>query len=147
MAVLGKEQFDKVVECGKQAITELKSGNYDEFLILAEQAWTLFPSPVENWNQAYNYAKSIFTHTLSHGDFAEAKKWLNRLIDNNNNLHLSDTEVRHLIGKYYFEKGEYTDAFENWDVLVKEVGYRYFEYDKPEYLDFYKNPQKYKSNG
>lgn len=147
MAVLEKEQFDKVVDCGKKALAELKNGHYDEFLALAEHAWALFPPPVENWNQAYNYAKSIFTQTLIHRDFVEAKKWLNRLIDNNNNLHLFDTEVRYQIGKYHFEKGEYDDAFKNWDVLIKEVGYRYFEYDKAEYINFYKNPQKYKSNG
>jgi hypothetical protein len=117
------------------------------FLELGEKGWAQFPSPVENWNQAYNYAKSFFNNTLNHSDFEEAKKWINRLIENNNNLHLSDTETMHLMDKYCFKKGDYDKAWKYWDMAVKDAGYRYFENDKDEYLDFYKNPQKYKLNG
>lgn len=139
MAVLEQELFDKVIEYGKEAITKYNDGKYDDAFALAEQGWNQFPAPVDNWNQAYNYAKSFFGKTLERQDFDEAKKWLNRLIDNNNNLHLSDEEVRFLMGQYCYEKKDKKQAFEHWDILVKETGFRYFTNAKPEYSDFYKN--------
>ena len=147
MAVLEQKEFDKVIAYGKQAFHELEKENYEMFLELGEKGWAQFPSPVENWNQAYNYAKSFFNNTLHHNDFEEAKKWINRLIENNNNLHLFDTETMHLMGKFCFEKGDYDNARKYWNMAVKDAGYRYFENDKDEYLDFYKNPQKYNLNG
>ena len=142
MALLEQEKFDKVIAYGKQAFRELEKENYEMFLELGEKGWEQFPSPVENWNQAYNYAKSFFNNSLSHGDLEEAKKWINRLIENNNNLHLSDEETMHLMGKYCFEKGDYDDARKHWDMVVKAAGHRYFQDDKREYLDFYNNSQK-----
>ena len=70
----------------KEAITKYNDGKYDDAFALAEQGWAQFPTPVEGWNQAYNYAKSFFGKALGHQNFDEAKKWLNRLIDNNNNF-------------------------------------------------------------
>ena len=61
------------------------------------------------------------------------------MIDNNNNLHLSDEEVRFLMGQYCYEKKDKKQAFKHWDILVKETGLRYFTNAKPEYLEFYKN--------
>lgn len=139
MAVLEQELFDKVIEYGKEAITKYNDGKYDDAFALAEQGWAQFPTPVEGWNQAYNYTKSFFGKALEHQNFDEAKKWLNRLIDNNNNLHLSDEEVRFLMGQYCYEKKDKKQAFKHWDILVKETGLRYFTNAKPEYLEFYKN--------
>ena len=51
------------------------------------------------------------------------------------------------MGKFCFEKGDYDKAWKYWDMTVKDAGYRYFENDKDEYFDFYKNPQKCKLNG
>ena len=43
--------------------------------------------------------------------------------------------------KYEFEAGNLDKAFELWQNLVKQkgVGYRYFEYDDPKYVKFYKS--------
>ena len=43
--------------------------------------------------------------------------------------------------KYEFEAGNLDKAFEIWQNLVKQkgVGYRYFEYDDPKYIKFYKS--------
>jgi tetratricopeptide (TPR) repeat protein len=83
----------------------------------------------------------IFKHLLENHRLEEAKIWLNRMIDNNNTLQLFNDEVRFYIGKYYFEKGEYQKALEKWQLVVKETGFRYFESEKKEYLDFYNSPE------
>ena len=40
-----------------------------------------------------------------------------------------------------FEVGNWDKVFELWQNLVKQkgVGYRYFEYDDPKYVKFYKS--------
>lgn len=58
MAVLEAEKYNNVIDFGKKAITSLKENNLDQFSILAENEWDCFPKPKNNWNQAYNYAKS-----------------------------------------------------------------------------------------
>lgn len=70
-----------------------------------------------------------------------AKLWLNRMIKNNNTLHLYDFEIEHMKAKYEFEVGNPDEAFQLWKNLVKQkgVGYRYFEYDDPKYKEFYKS--------
>ena len=71
----------------------------------------------------------------------DAKIWLNRMVENNEALHLSDDEVEHFEAKYYFETGDFKKALEKWKISVKDAGLRYFEDEKKEYLDFYKNPE------
>lgn len=51
-------------------------------------------------------------------------------------------ESLHNIGKYYFETGKYDKAIENWEKVVKDAGFRYFENEKAEYLNFYKKAKK-----
>ena len=54
---------------------------------------------------------------------------------------LFDSEIEHMEAKYEFEAGNLDKAFEIWQNLVKQkgVGYRYFEYDDPKYIKFYKS--------
>lgn len=86
-------------------------------------------------------AKEIFDAFLIDGNIIEAKKWLNEMIDNNNSLHLMDFDLSFNIGKYHFETGDFEKAWEEWDLLVKQRGLRYFEDEPAEYLKFYKNKQ------
>ena len=70
-----------------------------------------------------------------------AKIWLERMTENNDNLHNFDEELEHMKGKYAYECGELDKAFEIWQkiVKIKAVSYRYFEYDDPKYKEFYKS--------
>ena len=74
-----------------------------------------------------------FRHTL-----VNAKIWLDRMTENNDNLHNFDEELEHMKGKYAYENGELDKAFEIWQkiVKIKAVSYRYFEYDDPKYKEF-----------
>ncbi|KGN75096.1 hypothetical protein HQ47_04140 [Porphyromonas macacae] len=142
MALLDEQSFNFVIIHGKEAVAALKENNIEAFLSLAEKGWECFPEPRNNWNQGYNYAKMVFEGALKNGSYPEAKVWLNRMIDNNNNLHLFDYDLLHNIGKYYFETGKYDKAIENWEKVVKDAGFRYFENEKAEYLNFYKKAKK-----
>lgn len=143
MALLESEIYNKVIEVGKKAVAALQNNDLDNCDKYAEQGWQQFPEPKENWNQGYNYAKSFFKSALKNGRFETAKKWLNRMIANNNRLHNFDEECQFYVGEYLFETGEYEQALANFKEIVKEAGLRYFKNEDPKYLDFYKNPQKY----
>jgi hypothetical protein len=43
---------------------------------------------------------------------ANAKIWLDRMTENNDNLHNFDEELEHMEGKYAYENGELDKAFE-----------------------------------
>lgn len=144
MALLESTVYNNVVEEGKKAVTALKSNDIDGFLDYAEKGWAYFPEPKDSWNQGYNYAKMVFKGAIDHKRFDSAKVWLNRMIDNNNTLHSSDTEVWFNLGKYLYETGDHQGAYERWKVVVDEAGLRYFESEKPAYLEFFKTAQKQK---
>ncbi len=146
MALLDTSIYNKVIEVGKKAFEALRNDDINNFKLYAEEAWNQFPNPKENWNQVYNYAKMVFKGFLGKKEFEEAKLWLNRMIDNNNCLHLFDSDLTFNIGKYYFETKDYLKAYEEWRSVVEDAGYRYFENEKSEYLEFYNNPQKYMEN-
>ena len=61
------------------------------------------------------------------------------MVENNNTLHLFESEIEHMQAKYEFETGNKEEAFQLWKNLVKQkgVGYRYFEQDDPKYKEFY----------
>ena len=97
----------------------------------------------KNWNEAYSLAKEIYQAYLLDEKYDEAKEWLNRMIENNNNLHLEDEDVWFETAKYQFEVGDYNESFDKFKLVVEDAGFRYFEGEDPKYLDFYKNPEKY----
>jgi tetratricopeptide (TPR) repeat protein len=143
MALLDEEKYAVVIFHGKQAVKELNNNNIKEFSIHAENGWESFPNPKNNWNQGYNYAKMIYRGFSKNKLHDQAKVWLNRMIDNNNNLHLEDEEVWFETAKYHFEIREYNESLEKFKKVVEVDGFRYFEDEDPKYLDFYKNPDKY----
>jgi hypothetical protein len=143
MAELESEIYNKIIEVGRKAVSALKSNDLVKFEEYAEKGWELFPQPKENWDYGYNYSRMAFEGSFKNRKFELAKLWLNRMIENNNNLHFSDEECQFYIGKYLFEVGEYEKYLANFKAVVKSAGYRYFEDEDPKYLDFYKNPQKY----
>jgi tetratricopeptide (TPR) repeat protein len=134
-----QEKIDKIIDTANGYWDNNKS-QYYKFMF---EAWNLYPEPKSEWNQAYNLAKEIFEAYIIEKNFNEAKEWLNKMIANNNCLHLEDDDVRYNVGKYYFETGNYKEAYEKWKEVVKNAGLRYFGSEDPKYLDFYKNPQKY----
>ena len=78
---------------------------------------------------------------MEYNDLLNAKIWLERMTENNDNLHLFDEELEHMKAKYAYEIGELDKAFEIWQKLVKikAVSFRYFDNDDPKYKEFYKS--------
>jgi tetratricopeptide (TPR) repeat protein len=145
MAVLEQEFYDKVIEMGRKAVVEYKNNNFDIWEDYAEKGWELFPEPKYNWNQAYNYAKMAFKNNFKQKRFEQAKKWLDRMIEDNNINHSYDGEIEFIIGMYNFETGTLEDAYKMFVEAVKQSGkshYRYFENEDAKYLEFYKKQKK-----
>ncbi|MFC6098430.1 hypothetical protein ACFPVY_17410 [Flavobacterium qiangtangense] len=139
MAILDKELQDKIDALSENAYEKFQNNEIKESFNLLEKAWLLYPEPRNQWNEAYNTAKYSFEDYMKIGDFTNANIWLDRMIDNNSNLHLSDFELEHNEAKYLFETGDYAKAFEKWKYVVKEAGLRYFEEEDSKYKNFYKN--------
>ncbi len=142
MAVLDSKiqnQIDELVNLANDYWEFNKSLYYSKII----DAWQLFPEPKNNWNEAYSLAKEIFEAFLLDNDLENAKNWLNKMVDINNNLHLFDEDCFFNYAKYQFEMGEYKDSFDKFSRVVEVAGLRYFEDEAPKYLDFYKHPEKY----
>lgn len=143
MAILDDEKYSVVISHGKLAVKELNNNNIKEFSVHANNGWELFPNPKDNWNQGYNYAKMVYKGFFKNKLYEQAKVWLNRMIENNNNLHLEDEEVWFETGKFQFETKEFKESLQKFKQVVKAADFRYFEDEDTKYLDFYKNPSKY----
>ena len=143
MAVLAKEIQDKIDELINEAYLDFQNEKYEQSYEKQLKAWDLFPTPKFQWNEGYNTAKYIFEDRIILKQLDEAKKWLNEMIENNNNLHLMDFDLSFNIGKFHFENNEYEKAIEEWGNLISQTKFRYFEGEDKEYLTFVKNPDKY----
>lgn len=143
MAVLDSKIQERIDLLSNAGYEKLQENAIKEGLDLYEQAWDLYPHPQYNWNEAYNTAKYAATNCIKLSDLENAKKWLNRMIEVNNNLHHNNEELKFYIGVYMFETGDYAGALNHFKFVVKEAGYRYFYSEDKKYLDFYKHPEKY----
>ncbi|UTC77596.1 hypothetical protein E4O04_06105 [Treponema sp. OMZ 799] len=139
--LLDDERYAVVVSYGKDAVTKLQENKVEEGFAAAEKGWKAFPGSGARWNQGYNYAKSFFIHAIQKNNMGIAESWLNRMIENNDELHLFDFEIEHMKAKYAFEIGNLDEAFNLWKNLVskKGVGYRYFDFDDVKYKKFYQS--------
>ena len=108
MAVLDnklQEKIDDLINIGNEFWDQDKSQYYKKLF----EAWELYPEPKKNWNEAYSLAKEIYQAYILDENFDKAKEWLNKMIDNNNHLHLFDEDCTFNYAKYQFEIGEYKD--------------------------------------
>ena len=152
--LLDEERYASVIEYGRDAVIKINEGNLKEGFESADKGWDAFPESGAKWNQGYGYAKSFFNKAIENNDLVNAKIWLERMTENNDNLHNFDEELeevktqtqtlvywQNMKGKYAYESGDLDKAFEIWQKLVKikAVSYRYFEYDDPKYKEFYKS--------
>ena len=139
--LLDEERYASVIEYGRDAVIKINEGNLKDGFESADKGWDAFPESGAKWNQGYGYAKNFLKKTLENNDLLNAKIWLERMTENNDNLHLFDEELEHMKAKYAYENGELDKAFEIWQKLVKikAVSFRYFDNDDPKYKEFYKS--------
>lgn len=143
MAILDYKRQRQIDSLSESAYEVLDMGDFNSCLCLHEQAWSMYPEPRNNWNEAYNTARYAVDDCFSKLDLKNTKKWLDRMIYVNDNLHQSDEEVMFYIGKYNFEIKDYDTALTAFNNVVKIAGIRYFEDENPKYLDFYRHPEKF----
>lgn len=138
MAILDQKIQSKIDGLSNSAYEEFEAGKKEASFKLLKEAWELYPEPKNNWNEAYNTAKYIFLDYMKLKRYNDAKEWLNKMIEVNNNLHLFNEDCLFSIGKYQFDTGKEKEAFETFDKVVKSAGMRYFQDEEARYLKFYK---------
>lgn len=143
MATLDDKIQKQIDSLSEKAYNMFELGNYNYCLNLHEQAWSMYPEPKNKWNEAYNTARYAADDCFSQLDLENVKKWLDRMIYVNENLHQSDDELMYYVGKYKFEIKDYEDAFTAFRIVVKIAGMRYFEDEPSKYLDFYTHSEKF----
>jgi tetratricopeptide (TPR) repeat protein len=147
------EIYEKFGEIGEKIIAELKNMNLDKFEEYAEEGWGLFPEsvPKKEGIIKHEYIKMIFEGHLDKKNFELAKKWLDRLVKNNEKIHFHRSkEVWFCTGQYFFETGNKDEAYKQWQKIVEYKknrceddyfkdyeDYSCFENKDPKYLDFY----------
>jgi len=146
MALLESEINSKVESLKSEATAAWKINDVDGFLATGEAAWDLFPNPKSNWNEGYNFAKFMFKGSMLKNELTGAELWLSRMVDNNNSLHNFDSDCEFNEGKLLFTQGRFEAALDKFNYVVKDAGFRYFENEDPKYLEFYRDPEKYKTH-
>lgn len=137
MAILGNTLQAEIESLPVQAHRLYNAGDLQSCLEFHERAWSMYPEPRNNWNEAYNTAKYAVDDCFSALDIKNAKTWLERMAYVNDQLHQRDEELMHYTGKYKYEMGDYDAAFTAFDKVVKIAGKRYFEDEPSKYLNFY----------
>jgi tetratricopeptide (TPR) repeat protein len=130
--------------------------NEEEYVEILLKAWDLYPNPKEQWSETYNLAKYIFHGYMDISNFKEAKKWLEKMTEVNNayvawNENSGYTEELNFeAGKYYFETGNYEEAYTSFREAVRASGghnhFRYFDGEDKKYLEFYKKEKRIQDN-
>jgi len=138
---------DEIIELGKKAVAERNNNNFVGFEKYAEQGYSLIEQTSVDTIQdiGYRYIKMILKGYLGNQSFDLVKKWLDRLIKFNNEVHFSDEEVGFYSGVYHFETGNLEEAYKQWREVVRHSGnnhFRYFEGEDKKYVEFYKKQTK-----
>ena len=55
------------------------AGDLQSYLEFHERAWSMYPEPRNNWNEAYNTAKYAVDDCFSALDMKNAKTWFDRM--------------------------------------------------------------------
>ena len=120
---------------------------YKQFDKLSDEAYELFQQKRYNASfQKYEECLSLFPEPKEdYGDYSNAKKWVDKLgtVFKNQEI-LGDWDF--LKGKVYFHCGDFKVAWESFNNAYKKTGMDCFIEQAHQYIDFYKNPQKYVGN-
>jgi tetratricopeptide (TPR) repeat protein len=153
-----QEQVDKILELGKKAVAERNNNNLSGFEELAETGFNLFPKDFESiqhiedndlktrfWNLGYSYIKMMVRSHFNNQNFEAAKKWLDRYAAFDSVRHLEDEQVWFYYGQYYYETGNFEEAYKYWREVVRGSGKshnRFFQGENPKYWEFYTTQKK-----
>ena len=150
-----ESNLNEITEFGKKAVAELRNNDFKKYEEYAEKGFNIFPGKIKDFESkdiktkffdlGYRYIKMIFKGFFDNKNLKTAKKWLDRLEIFNNFNHLFDEEVNFFKGKYFYENGNFNEAYNEWKDVVKNSGKnqkRYFEGEDKKYWEFYMNQKK-----
>jgi tetratricopeptide (TPR) repeat protein len=145
---------NEILEWVKKAVIEKKNKNFKLFEEYGEKGFDLYPNKRDMEDDdiktlfadlGYRYIKSMVKGYFENGKFESGKKWLDRLVEFNNIIHLFDEEVGFYLGQYFYETDNLEEAYKQWREVVRGSGkshFRAFEGENTKYLEFYKAQKK-----
>ncbi len=144
--------FEKHIEDSINDLMDKSSKAYDDndnaksfgYLV---QAFEIIPEPRYEYNEAYNYCSYVLDFILEEDYRINeiAEKWLNNLKNIAQRQKCWSGSIDFFEGKTFFRLKDYNKAYDSFQKSIEiGKGFRYFEDEDPKYLDFYKNPEKYK---
>lgn len=136
------KQFDKLSD---EAYELFQQKRYNASFQKYEECLSLFPEPKEDYGDYSNVMEWMVDNYLMIKDYPNAKKWVDKLgtVFKNQEI-LGDWDF--LKGKVYFHCGDFKVAWESFNNAYKKTGMDCFIEQAHQYIDFYKNPQKYVGN-
>jgi len=140
MAVLEQQIQDKIDKLSEQSYEFYESGDKEKSYQLMEDAWNKYPEPKEKWNESFNTVRYALDDLLKDGEIEKAKIWYNRMTKIQKNLNLWVGIYEFYSGKYFYNKQEYSKAFNFFKKSVEiRKGLDYFIDQEPKYLKFFQN--------
>jgi tetratricopeptide (TPR) repeat protein len=154
---MNSENINKILELGKQAVVELNQNKnlekFEENLEQGFQFFTKLPDEVSAYSDldykfrdlGYRIIKMAVKGHLENNNFNLSKKWLDRWSEFSKMAQLDEEEVDFYCGRYFYEIGDFDEAYNQWREVVRRSGkshFRFFEGEDKKYLEFYKSQTK-----
>jgi hypothetical protein len=116
---------------------------YRKIIDIELKKWDILPDKKETWDESFHIAKSLVDEYLRINNISSAKEW-SEILFNCDLERIDDGEREFVAGRANFESKEFSIASKYFKIAdEKSEGYA-FEDEDPKYLDFHKNPEKYK---
>lgn len=142
---LPEDIYDKFDEFTDEAYDLFAHKRYDESFLMYENCLEMIPEPKQNYGEASNVVEWMVENYLSIGKINEAITWVERLGDYLKNKHImGDHEF--LKGRVYYEAKIFDKSLENFSIAFEKTKGSCFKEQDKKYLDFFRNPEKYRGN-
>ncbi|GGI28369.1 hypothetical protein [Pedobacter mendelii] len=106
-----------------------------------EKEWDNLPDEKYITSETSIIALMMINEYMYFKDFEKAKKWADILSKNRKGSNTGGNEM--ILGKIYFEEGNFETAKHYFNDAYEKSKGREFQDEDPKYLDFYRNPEKY----
>lgn len=121
----------------KSAFLDIKNGDLQSAISIGDNIFESIPEPKYGWDYSYILLECMVEILRSTGQYGKAFELVNKYISSPYYLDYEDGPYFWL-GTLYFEKSEFSEAYENFQRANKISRGRCFVEEDPKYKAFYK---------
>lgn len=130
-----KEKFESLINKSNELFN---NSNYNESIMLLEEAWDLLPNPKGIYSESYHLVKDIIDTCFILNDFNKAKEWSEKIFLTGF-MRIDAGEKEFISGKVAYELGDLWLAKEFFSIANKKSEGRCFEDEDIKYLKCFKS--------